>query len=108
MADSWQINYNPRTGIENRYHLSENGKFGIETIDHNISAKIEANKAQFLNTTNKFGEELRHVASIPPVVWMQLEKDGIAQDPNALRKWLDDSDNRVFKVRDTKLGKRDD
>lgn len=108
MGNSWQINFNPRTGIENRYHLAEDGKFGIETIDHNLMDKVEANKAQVLNTSTKFGEELRHVASIPPVVWMKLEQEGIAQDPNALRKWLDNSDNAVFKVTETKLGKRQD
>lgn len=101
---SWFVSYDPMSGVETRFHTAVDGKFAIETIDHGLQAKIDENKAQF-NSAEKKGE-YRHIASIPPVVWFDLKRKGIADDPAALRRWLDDSDNRVFKVMDTKLGKR--
>lgn len=106
MTDRWLVGHNDFTGVSTYFHPAKDGKFTIESVDWALEAKIEENKAQF-NHSQKKGE-LRHVASIPPTVYWELEKAGIASDPNALRRWLDDPDNRVFKVMDTRLGKRND
>jgi hypothetical protein len=37
----------------------------------------------------KVGKTMKHVGRIPLVVWLQLQKDGIAQDGRLLRKWLE-------------------
>ncbi len=39
------------------------------------------------------------VARIPVVVWGDLLRDGIAQDKERLKAWLNDSDNRVWRTR---------
>lgn len=103
---AWHVSYDPLTGVETRFHTAKDGKFGIETIDHGLAAKIDDNKRQFTSDSKK--GELWHVASIPPTIWFDLQQKGIADDPDALRKWLDDGDNSVFKVKDVKLGKRND
>jgi hypothetical protein len=38
------------------------------------------------------------IGEIPLQVWMRLKDEGIANDPRALRKWLNDYDNRFFKT----------
>lgn len=101
---SWHVNYNPWTNVETRFHTADDGKFGIETIDHNLTAKVEENKAQRNEIESK--GDFWHIASIPPTVWLDLKRRGIADDKIALRRWLDDPDNRVFKVTDKKLGRR--
>ena len=40
------------------------------------------------------------VASIPLVIWRQLQRLGITNDEQALFKWLNDPDNRVFRTDD--------
>jgi hypothetical protein len=47
----------------------------------------------------KWGDMSR-VASIPLSVYYDLKRRGIADDPVALRKWLNDGDNRVFRTRE--------
>lgn len=44
------------------------------------------------------GREMRLAASIPLVIWNKLVHEGIANDPDRLKAWLNDPDNRVFRV----------
>lgn len=68
---------------------------------------VEAAKASF----NQFDErtpwkgDMHRVASIPMTVYMDLVKRGIANDEKAFRRWLDDSDNAVFRTRPGKLSR---
>jgi hypothetical protein len=41
---------------------------------------------------------LRRVASIPLVLWLDLGKKGILRDRRRLRAWLNDPDNRFFRT----------
>lgn len=40
------------------------------------------------------------VASIPLVIWRQLQRLGITKDEKALNAWLNDPDNSVFRTDD--------
>lgn len=68
---------------------------------------LDDNKARY----NTFDERARwadndnRVASIPLVVWWELVNKGIAQDDKALRRWLDDPENRHFRTRPGKLSR---
>jgi hypothetical protein len=44
--------------------------------------------------------KIRHVATVPLVVMLQLRAKGIWQDRKALLRWLSDADNRVFRTDD--------
>ena len=59
---------------------------------------IEANKRSYNDVTGKFGNHAK-VASIPLSVYYELKKQGIADDPTALKKWLNQSDNQAFRTR---------
>lgn len=47
---------------------------------------------------HKSGGDLKFAARIPLSVWTHLQEVGIAKDPEALKKWLNDPDNREFRV----------
>jgi hypothetical protein len=58
---------------------------------------VERNK-RWQNDDQGKGKTFRHVAHIPLVTWLDLEKSGIARDDKAFAKWLNDPDNRAFRV----------
>jgi hypothetical protein len=63
-------------------------------------AILDANVADF-NTRERHSPhgELAMVARVPMPKLMELMRLGIAQDDKAFRKWLNDPDNRKFRVR---------
>jgi metal-dependent HD superfamily phosphatase/phosphodiesterase len=85
------------TGITKYWHVTGNGEYVVET-QQNVSAIVEANKRQYNDTPNKHGD-LNKVATIPLSVYYELKRKGIADDPKALKKWINDRDNRVFRTR---------
>lgn len=85
------------TGITKFWHVKGNGEYVVET-QQNVSAIVEANKRQYNDTPSKHSD-LNKVATIPLSVYYELKRKGIADDPKALKKWMNDSDNRVFRTR---------
>ena len=63
-------------------------------LAENKAQRNDAPKSQF-NHSSGFTK----VASIPLVVINQLREDGILGDQEALRAWLNKSDNKVFRTR---------
>lgn len=47
---------------------------------------------------HKSGGDLKFAARIPLAIWNDLQAKGIAQDPEALKKWLNDPENKAFRV----------
>lgn len=87
----------PATGITKYWHVKGNGEYVVET-QQDVSAIANANKRQYNDTPNKHGD-MNKVASIPLSVYYQLKREGIADDPIAFKKWLNDGDNKVFRTR---------
>ncbi len=56
------------------------------------------NKADFNDAPSRWGEGQR-VASIPMTVYWELKRRGVVDDQGALRRWLNDPDNRFFRTR---------
>jgi hypothetical protein len=80
------------------------GKFHIER-KQDVTPVIEENKIkQSLGEGVSKSKELNHVASIPLVVVEQLAKQGIMsptgdiKDHVRFKRWLNDRDNRLFRV----------
>lgn len=98
------FDYDPLTLTKQVFHYDESVDakgFTIETIQ-DATPLLEANKAQLNSTNAKIGagkEEFVKVASIPMNIYMQLRKQGIIQDPAALKRWLNDPDNKLFRTR---------
>ncbi len=91
----------PQMGITRYWHVKDDGEYVIETVQ-DVSAIAKANKRAY-NGTDKNWKDVNKVASIPVNVYYELKRQGIADDPKALRKWLNDSDNRVFRTRQGRL-----
>lgn len=72
----------------------------IQTQD--LRPIIETNKRQAnaFDRHAKRPDDITHVARIPMVVWQRLMRTGVAKDPKALNRWLDERDNRVFRTDD--------
>jgi hypothetical protein len=64
---------------------------------------LEANKT-LLNEDRGKGKDLHRVASIPMVIWDQLQREwrakGLSWEERqaAMKKWLNDPDNRLFRT----------
>ena len=89
----------PLTGITRYWHVRENGEFVIETEQ---KINVDESNSRFRNMTDKRTKwgDMARVASIPLNVYYDLKRRGIADDPKAMKKWLNDPDNRVFRTRE--------
>ncbi len=87
----------PELGITKYWHVKDNGEYVVETVQ-DVTGIAEYNKRSYNNTDKKW-KDVNKVASIPLSVYYELKRQGIADDPKALRKWLNDSNNRVFRTR---------
>lgn len=99
------FDYDPVTGTRQWFHWNEaDDSFTIQT-EQDVSQIVEANKASFNAFTSgkdKWGEEFgqrTRVASIPLNVYQDLKKRGVLKDQAALKRWLNDPDNAVFRTR---------
>jgi len=89
----------PLTGITRYWHMRDNGEFVIETEQ---KIDVDDSNARFRNQTDKRTKwgDMARVASIPLSVYYDLKRRGIADDPKAMKKWLNDPDNRAFRTRE--------
>lgn len=101
------LDHDPLTGITEIFDYDRaTDEFVIETVQ-NARDVVEDARARFNAIDERAGwrGEYHRVASIPLVVWQELEAQGIANDERALRKWLDDPDNRFFRTRPGRLSR---
>ena len=100
------LDNDPLTGIKTKFTYEEDSsgqlskdKFVIST-EQDVTKIIESNKrsANAVDKHQKYGEWSK-VASIPLTVYYKLQREGILNDQAAMKKWLNDPDNRYFKVR---------
>lgn len=89
--------HDPLTGVTEYWHVTDKGEYVIEKIQ-DVTSIVEANKRQYNETPQKYGD-MNKVASIPLSVYYELKRQGIADDPKAFRKWLNDSNNQAFRTR---------
>jgi hypothetical protein len=89
----------PLTGITRYWHVKDNGEFVIETEQR---INVDAANTRARNATDKRTKwgEMARVASIPLSVYYDLKRKGIVDDPKAMKKWLNDPDNRAFRTRE--------
>lgn len=103
MKDSTILDSDSLTGIRTIFHpdIHSGEKHIIQTVQ-DAEPIVELNKAQASNfdeRSNWKGDGFHKVASIPNVIFMELERKGITRDPAAFKKWLNDKDNAAFRTR---------
>jgi hypothetical protein len=100
MSDSRLCEVDPVTGIQT-FFPSDDGDDAIAfSREQDVTSVIEHNKAFANDAPERWnGGEMHRVASIPLIIYQELEAKGITKDPVAFSKWLNDPDNRFFRTR---------
>lgn len=100
-AGEFLFDTDPLLGRYRTYHIDPaTHRHTITT--HQLVAN-DANRARY-NSTSDYGPsrwkgDWHHVASIPGNVLYALRAEGILDDDKAFDRWLNDPDNRVFRVK---------
>jgi len=81
------------TGFKNEFVTEDNKN--IYHTSQNVQPTIELAKNLGEMTP---GKEFRHVAEIPMVIYQKMVRDGSIRDRKALKKWLNNPDNKLFRV----------
>lgn len=93
------FDYDPKTQKETWHHYDPStDKVTLEVkqvIDHIAEENWEERKSY--DSFARFGE-MRKVASIPLNVYFELKRKGIIDDPKEFAKWLNKSENAVFRT----------
>lgn len=81
--------------------LHEDGAAGRTYLEQeqDVTDIVEANRDLYnlADGVPRFGDGKR-VASIPIVIWQELDRRGITRDPQAMRRWLNDPNNQAFRT----------
>lgn len=82
-----------------RYFREDSEGFGVESVT-DVTDVVEDAKANFNLYDERTGwkGDIHHVARIPSSVWFSLPKE-MRDDPAALKRWLNDPDQRAFRTR---------
>ena len=94
------IHQNAETGITQFWHEHENGDVTLQT-QQDITQIAAANRELYNQVDEKAGwkGDMHRVASIPISVYYDLKAKGIVDDPVAMKRWLNDPENQVFRTR---------
>lgn len=97
MADK-VFDVDPLSGITSYWHYDDATDTALIEKRQDVSDILKANKAEFNEDHGRYGEWTK-VASIPLSVYYDLKAQGIVDDPVAMKRWLNDADNRFFRTR---------
>lgn len=102
MIDRRLLGHNEHTGVTTYYNFDE--ETGDITLEEHaeVGTLLEVNKA-LANDRSGFKGEFHHVAHIPQIIVQQLMREGIWDDEERLKAWLNDRDNRAFRTLHGKL-----
>jgi len=94
------VSENAAIGQKQYWHDHDDGSVTIQTVQ-NVEDVAESNKQSFNQVDERanWNGDMHKVASIPMAIFYDLKRKGILDDPAAMKKWLNDSDNRVFRTR---------
>jgi hypothetical protein len=94
------ISENAEAGIKQYWHEHDDGSVTLQTTQI-VDDVLEANKGSFNQVDERAGwkGDMHRVASIPMSLYYDLKAKGILDDQVALKKWLNDPNNRYFRTR---------
>jgi hypothetical protein len=86
------------TGIKTYLEYDGTDDDAVIRKEQDVTGIVEYNKAAFDSAPKRWGD-MTHVGRIPLTVYYELERQGILNDQDALRKWLNDPENAMWRVR---------
>lgn len=92
------LDHDPNTGISHVFYYDDVTDEATITAEQDVDDVVEFNKQQFNEQHGRWGEFTK-VASLPLVVYHDLQKKGVLDDRKAFKRWLNDPDNRFFRTR---------
>lgn len=95
------FNVAPELGLVEKWHYDESTDTAIIESVQDVEQILDANRNAYNETDERarYKDGAHMVARIPLVVLQDLKKRGIADDPAAMRKWLNDPENKYFRTR---------
>lgn len=60
---------------------------------------VAENRELFKESDGRWKDAFNHVASIPIGLYFELKKQGIIDNPERFKKWLNSSENQAFRTR---------
>lgn len=109
MIETKIFDVNPLFNIVRLWHYdTDTDQVTIETrqgMNDNYNALIDMNNAERNQTSAKtpYRDGMHHVARIPIVKLEELMRKGITRDQKAMKKWLNDPENRYYRTREGKV-----
>ena len=98
ITDRRLLSHDRETGVTEYFYSDADGQnFVIERIE-DVEPLIEFNKAVANKDHGRWGDG-KVVASFPMSIWAAEQAKGTWQDQKANKRWHNDPDNRVFRVR---------
>lgn len=96
---TFNLGYDSISGTLTKMHITTDQKLVFEDIV-NIDQIAAQNKADrdAISNTEKLPDGMVRVASLPMMVYFDLQKRGILQDKTALRKWLKSDEALPFRT----------
>lgn len=98
MVDRRLFSHDPATGITRWFEYDHTDDHFSIITEQDVDPIIEATKQDFNDAPQKWGDMAR-VASIPMTIYYDLLRKGIIHDQAAMKRWLNDPDNRFFRTR---------
>ena len=95
------VSIDPELGLTRNFHYDPSTERVVIDTVQDVTDIVEAAKRshrQFDERSNWKGD-LHRVASIPLTILFQLREQGILDDQDAFKKWLNERDNQVFRTR---------
>ncbi len=86
------------TGIKTYLEYDGTDDNAVIRKEQDVTGIVESNRAAFDSAPKRWGD-MTHVGRIPLTVYYELERKGILNDQDALRKWLNDPENAMWRVR---------
>lgn len=95
------LHQNPVTRTRRIWHHNVHEGEAIIDTQQDVSAITDVTKAMYAQTDERarWDDDYNHVASIPYVILMDLQRKGILDDEERFKAWLNDPDNRMFRTR---------
>ena len=99
MSDKRLFDHDPLTGITRWFQYDDSDKsFTIQT-QQETEELIEQNKRESNDASSGWTGDWHKVASIPLSIFVRLQKEGIVNDQEAMKKWLNDPSNSFFRTK---------
>lgn len=105
--DTRILTNDPETGIVEYFHYDDvDDTF---TIERTQSLELDTFNPELYNRASdvkasRWKGDFHHVASIPMSIYAEWVQTGMIHDQAAIKRWLDDPDNRVFRTKPGRLG----